>query len=299
MKHLDIPQYKQDTTPSNPPVGYDSLYFKSDDNLYKLDSNGVEELIAATGDFIPYIGASSNVNLGTHKLIADTIEDTTGAARLLVTPGPFWSTNGVFLATRFISSVAIGTAPFSVTSTTVSTNLNADLLDGQHGTYYATASGYVPYTGATTDLSLGTNQLRFGATEETRIYYDGTNTVINPSFAGSGKLDIKDSTIIEGNLEVTAGNEKIMIGGTGNLVLQYDTPGTKSKIYTVLFPLEITSASDITIIPTSNLYLGNLTSNGFVKTSGGTGQLGIDTNTYITEIQFNNSNNVLANQVFN
>ena len=39
--------------------------------------------------------------------------------------------------TRFISDIATGTAPFGVSSTTVVTNLNADLLDGQEGSYYA------------------------------------------------------------------------------------------------------------------------------------------------------------------
>jgi hypothetical protein len=41
-----------------------------------------------------------------------------------------------FQANRFISTVANGTAPFVVTSTTAVTNLNADLLDGQHGSHY-------------------------------------------------------------------------------------------------------------------------------------------------------------------
>lgn len=38
---------------------------------------------------------------------------------------------------RINSTLATGTSPFSVTSTTLNTNLNADLLDGQHGSYYA------------------------------------------------------------------------------------------------------------------------------------------------------------------
>lgn len=38
------------------------------------------------------------------------------------------------------STLASGTAPFTLTSTTLNTNLNADLLDGQHGSYYQPAS---------------------------------------------------------------------------------------------------------------------------------------------------------------
>jgi hypothetical protein len=41
---------------------------------------------------------------------------------------------GTATATRFISTQATGTAPFDVSSTTVVTNLNADLLDGLNGT---------------------------------------------------------------------------------------------------------------------------------------------------------------------
>ncbi len=42
-------------------------------------------------------------------------------------------------ATKYESTVATGTAPLVVASTTVVTNLNADLLDGQQGTYYQQA----------------------------------------------------------------------------------------------------------------------------------------------------------------
>lgn len=41
------------------------------------------------------------------------------------------------LARTFESTVSSGTAPFTVTSNTVVANLNADLLDGQSGAYYA------------------------------------------------------------------------------------------------------------------------------------------------------------------
>jgi len=38
-------EMKQIVTPTNPAVGYDRLYFKSDDKLYKLDTAGVEKLV--------------------------------------------------------------------------------------------------------------------------------------------------------------------------------------------------------------------------------------------------------------
>ncbi|MDP4201421.1 MAG: hypothetical protein Q8861_01900 [Bacteroidota bacterium] len=48
---------------------------------------------------------------------------------------------------QIISTLATGTAPFSIASTTLNANLNADLLDGQHGSFYTTAgnlSGTIP-----------------------------------------------------------------------------------------------------------------------------------------------------------
>ena len=50
-------------------------------------------------------------------------------------------------ATRFISTVATGTAPLAVTSTTKVANLNADFLDDQTGSYYldlVNATGTLP-----------------------------------------------------------------------------------------------------------------------------------------------------------
>ena len=45
-------------------------------------------------------------------------------------------TSGNLTSRTLTSTVANGTAPLQVTSTTAVTNLNADLLDGQHGSYY-------------------------------------------------------------------------------------------------------------------------------------------------------------------
>jgi hypothetical protein len=47
--------------------------------------------------------------------------------------------NGDLTTRRFISTIATGTSPLGVTSTTVVTNLNADMLDGQHASAFQTA----------------------------------------------------------------------------------------------------------------------------------------------------------------
>lgn len=43
-------------------------------------------------------------------------------------------TDDAFTATQFTSSVATGTSPYAATSTTLNTNLNADMVDGLHST---------------------------------------------------------------------------------------------------------------------------------------------------------------------
>ncbi|RTL07756.1 hypothetical protein EKK58_01025 [Candidatus Dependentiae bacterium] len=55
-----------------------------------------------------------------------------------------WYFNENVSAPVLVSRIATGTAPLTVASTTLVTNLNADLLDGQHGSYYTTfTSNYV------------------------------------------------------------------------------------------------------------------------------------------------------------
>lgn len=52
-----------------------------------------------------------------------------------------WVSGDIVASGGFLlSSIATGTAPVQVTSTTLCTNLNADLLDGQHGSYYQNAT---------------------------------------------------------------------------------------------------------------------------------------------------------------
>jgi hypothetical protein len=61
--------------------------------------------------------------------------------------------NGITTGKQITSTLAIGTAPFAITSTTLCTNLNADLLDSQQGSYYLDSANF---TGTNwTDLTDG------------------------------------------------------------------------------------------------------------------------------------------------
>ncbi|MFA6393090.1 MAG: hypothetical protein WCW54_03335, partial [Candidatus Paceibacterota bacterium] len=94
---------------------------------------------------------------------------------------------------QLTSTLASGTAPLVVASNTLVTNLNADLLDGQHGAYYATASGYIPYTGGTTNVDLGIHNL---TVDTNSLFVDATNHRVGvgttaPGYDGAGYGAIK------------------------------------------------------------------------------------------------------------
>ena len=72
--------------------------------------------------------------------------------------GTVAATTGSFSG-QVTSTVATGTSPFAITSTTLNTNLNADLLDGNHASAFYLASnpsGYTTNTGTVTNVATGT-----------------------------------------------------------------------------------------------------------------------------------------------
>ncbi len=74
-----------------------------------------------------------------------------GITTPLITLAKTGSVTGV----NYVSTVATGTQPYATTSTTLNTNLNADLLDGQHGTFYQNASNV--NAGTLADARLSSN----------------------------------------------------------------------------------------------------------------------------------------------
>ena len=83
-----------------------------------------------------------------------------------------YSDAGVTLGTGAKRYTNVFSHTLNVDVSTLVSNLNADLLDGQHGSFYATASGYIPYTGATTNVDLGQHDL----TIDTSVLFVNTST---------------------------------------------------------------------------------------------------------------------------
>ena len=85
------------------------------------------------------------------------------------------SGTGVITSPNFVSTIATGTAPIAVTSTTVNTNLNADLLDGNHAAAFQVAAikgGGTLTAGTTTTVTIA------GATASSVILIQSTSAAI-------------------------------------------------------------------------------------------------------------------------
>jgi hypothetical protein len=87
----------------------------------------------------PAVGSLDTGELG-YNTVRDVlfVGNASAAATEIVTLGATQTLTDKTITTpaQFTSTLANGTAPFVITSSTLVTNLNADLLDGQHGAHY-------------------------------------------------------------------------------------------------------------------------------------------------------------------
>ena len=141
---------------------------------------------------------------------------------------------------QLTSSVVTGTAPFSIASTTVVSNLNADQLDGQHGSYYTDlaqhtgtlavghggsglasgTSGGVPYFSTTATMAssaaLAANAVVVGGgagAAPATLAFGGSNYVLGTN-AGNNASEYKQ--VIAGTgISVTHAAGSITIAATG------------------------------------------------------------------------------------
>jgi hypothetical protein len=110
--------FTKGAAPVTPPAGKVTLYTKADGRFYFKDESGTEIPMKTTG-----AGSGDLLSDGTVPLTAN------------------WDV-GAFKITalQFESDIVTGTAPFIVASTTVVANLNADQLDGNEATAFATSA---------------------------------------------------------------------------------------------------------------------------------------------------------------
>ena len=169
-----------------------------------------------------------NVNTITMPVESDTLDTVTSRGST--------TTNNISVNT-LTSTVGIGTAPLTVTSTTLVNNLNADQLDGQEGSYYLdwanTTNKPDPVITLGGDLS--------GSVTLTDLTSGTLNATIN---ANSVELGTD-----------TTGNYVATITGTANEI-EVSGSGTEAAAITVGLPNDVTISNDLTV--------GNLTDNRIV-----------------------------------
>jgi parallel beta-helix repeat protein len=106
---------------------------------------------------------------------------------------------------RLISTVATGTAPLQVASTTLVTNLNADLLDGQTGSYYQNASNLNAGTIGDSYLSsnvvlLNNTQTITGTKTFSALITGQAGISITGNIVGSSSLNLGTSSSTNGTI---------------------------------------------------------------------------------------------------
>jgi hypothetical protein len=137
---------------------HDPLIYLATDNPANINDIGFVGHF--TSDHYQHTGLVRDATDGVWKFFSNvaseptTTVDFTGVIYDTIQVGSINTSNAVF-------STANGSAPFSVVSNTLVSNLNADLLDGQHGTYYTDLSSSafnqanLAYTTANTGVSIG------------------------------------------------------------------------------------------------------------------------------------------------
>ncbi|MEK9700298.1 MAG: hypothetical protein VW270_31235, partial [Candidatus Poseidoniales archaeon] len=98
---------------------------------------------------------------------------------------------GTITGSRLISDVSTGTAPLTVSSTTLVSNLNVDQVDGLDASQFLRSDvGDIKTAGNL--IFNDTISLRFGTDQDLDIYHDGSNSYISQD--GTGDLYIRNTT---------------------------------------------------------------------------------------------------------
>ena len=141
------------------------------------------------------------------------------------------STPGSLAGTRLISTVATGTAPLQVASTTVVPSLNASLLGGKAASAFALASGSPNYIQNGTAVQPSANFNISGTGTANRF-----NSVTSYQIGGGSVLSISSAADFNLFLGVGAGSSNVAGSGTANTFAGYqaglsNTTGAYNTLY--------------------------------------------------------------------
>lgn len=112
--------------------------------LFPLDVNGIRANFQDVNGINYYVnGIDFNtvydkryVRIGTGTQLSSGIAIWDSVAGILKFSDATVTNGTIITGSQLVSTTATGSAPFVVSSTTLVSNLNADILDGQHGSYY-------------------------------------------------------------------------------------------------------------------------------------------------------------------
>lgn len=171
-----------------------------------------------------------------------------------------WTSSEIFSAPNFVSTVATGTQPYATTSTTLNTNLNADLLDGNHAAAFS-LSGHTHddryYTETETDNLLNAKANLSGAT------FTGT--------LGVSQIDMGATGVI--NFNQTAGTVSKIVGFNNGIDFYSDDP--------IRFMESDGSVAAVTM----SLNAGTVTATRFISTqTTGTAPFTVASTTLVTNL---------------
>lgn len=218
------------------------------------------KIVANTSKVAYEIGASPGAGVGDAATLNGYVQDATDTASTIA----LRDASGDIQANAFESTVATGTAPLTVASTTKVTNLNADLLDGLHSATASTvstiaardASGNLTAKVLISDVATGTAPLTVASTTVvTNLNADTVDGEHASAFVHLGGSEIISGVKSFSASPILYNNKPLQIKdftvGIARNVLNIDG-SDNIKIGHVLFPSDILSSSTT-----------NLTHNGY------------------------------------
>jgi hypothetical protein len=185
---------------------------------------------SGTGSFAATLATITDSGTGTFKKITTNTKGlVTGTAAVaqsditgLLGSGSITSTmlgtlSSVSTSGAITSTLATGTAPLTVASTTLVTNLNADMLDGQHGSYYAPLASPT-FTGTVSGITK--SMVGLGSVENTALStWAGSSNLTTAgaltaaSLSVTGNLTVNGTTTTVHSTTVTLDDPILTLGG--------------------------------------------------------------------------------------
>ena len=163
-------------------------------------NTGVTRISAGTG--VAVSGSNGNVTISVANLGGTVTSVGVSSNALIVSGSPITGAGTITVdlpanitATRFVSTIATGTAPFTISSNTVVANLNADLLDG-----FSSSATSVANTVVVRDANANIAANNISGT---------LSTAAQPNITSVGTLTsvtITGNATVNGNINLSTGN---------------------------------------------------------------------------------------------